>query len=130
MDMDVLKKKISTYKGPGGRVRITSDDLLMEILKAWEEWTGPAKGFYSSLGVSSKGFASVIGKAKKLKREGRFPVEEFTEVKLEGSDAEPSKSPSFCKDPIVLKWDKKRIIRFSRVDQLIEFLDKSESKAS
>ncbi len=39
MDLEVLKKKISTFKGDGGRVSITSDEFLMEILLAWDQWT-------------------------------------------------------------------------------------------
>lgn len=38
------KKKISTFRGDGGKVRNVSDELLVEILSAWENWTGPAKG--------------------------------------------------------------------------------------
>jgi hypothetical protein len=37
VDLEVLKKKISTFRGEGGRVRIMSEDLLMEILLAWEQ---------------------------------------------------------------------------------------------
>lgn len=36
MDLEILKKKISTYRGEGGRVQNVSDDLLGEILFAWE----------------------------------------------------------------------------------------------
>jgi hypothetical protein len=32
VDLEVLKKKISAYKGEGGRIRMTSDELLIEIL--------------------------------------------------------------------------------------------------
>jgi hypothetical protein len=117
--MEVLKKKISTFRGEGGRVRITSDELLMEILLAWEEWTGPANGFYSSIGVSQRGMASIIGKAKKLKRDGHFPVEEFKEIKVvEGG---PGSSP--CSG-IEIAWDNGRLIRFTEVDQLVDFLKK------
>jgi hypothetical protein len=82
MDIEVLKKKISTFRGEGGRVRITDDALLMEILMAWEQWKGPIKKFYQAIGISHAGMASIMGKAKKLRREGHFPVEEFKEVKL------------------------------------------------
>jgi hypothetical protein len=92
-----FKEKDQYVQGPGGRVRITSDDLLMEILKAWEEWTGPAKGFYSSLGVSSKGFASVIGKAKKLKREGRFQSRSSLRSSLRAPTLSPQKAHHFVK---------------------------------
>ncbi|MGZ3798146.1 MAG: hypothetical protein ACXVB1_17370, partial [Pseudobdellovibrionaceae bacterium] len=66
MDLEVLKKKISTFKGEGGRVKITDDSLLMEILSSWEQWTGPMKEFYRAIGVSQTGMASIIGRAKKL----------------------------------------------------------------
>ena len=49
MDLDVLKKKVSAFRGEGGKTRITSDDLLMEILSAWERWTGPVSGFYKGI---------------------------------------------------------------------------------
>lgn len=44
VDLEILKKKISTFRGDGGRVRITDESLLMEILSAWEQWTGPCSG--------------------------------------------------------------------------------------
>lgn len=70
MDLEVLKKKSSTYKGEGGRIRITSDELLIEILLAWEQWTGKSQGFYSAIGVSQTEMASIIGRAKKTSSRG------------------------------------------------------------
>jgi hypothetical protein len=120
MDMEVLKKKISTFRGEGGRVRITSDELLMEILSAWEQWTGAASGFYTSIGVSQRGMASIIGKAKKLRREGHFPVEEFKELKI----AEGGSVGNFPCNGIEVAWENGKLIRFSEVDQLVDFLKK------
>ena len=128
MDMEVLKKKISTYRGPGGRVRITSEDLLLEILIAWENWTGPSSGFYSAMGVSQKGFASIIGRAKKLKRDGHFPDEAFKEVKVMNPSEATTEAEGDCRSPITMKWERGRIIRFSQVGQLVEFLNIMESK--
>ncbi len=119
MDLEVLRKKISTFRGEGGRVRITDDGLLMEILSAWEQWTGPASGFYTAIGVSQKGISSIIGKAKKLRREGRFPADDFKEIKV--VDATGSLPP--CAG-IELAWDQHRLIRFLNVDQLVDFLKK------
>ena len=120
MDMDVLKKRISTFRGEGGRVRITDEGLLMEILTAWEQWTGPAKSFYPAIGVSQTGMASIIGKAKKLRREGHITAEEFKEVKLSGTEL-GSAGP--CSG-IEIAWDNGKLIRFQQVDQLVEFLKK------
>lgn len=119
MDLEVLKKKISSFRTDSGRVRSVSDDLLMEILSAWEQWTGPAAGFSKTLGVSLKGMSSIIGKAKKLKRDGHFPAEEFKEIKI-------ADSASFSGGPcgIEIAWESGKLIRFQQVDQLVEFLKK------
>jgi len=119
MDLEILKKKISTYKGEGGRVRNVSDDLLGEILFAWENWTGPLKEFYSGIGVSQTGMASMLGRAKKLKREGHFGDGDFKEIRLEGSSA-----PIGTGCGIEVVWDAGKVIRFSQVEQLVDFLKK------
>ena len=120
MELEVLKKKISTFRGDGGRVRITDSGLLMEILLAWEQWKGPSKEFYKEIGVSQTGMASIIGRAKKLRREGHFPAEEFKEIKVESA----AMGGSPCSG-IELSWTEGRIIRFPQVDQLLEFLKKA-----
>lgn len=118
VDLEVLKKKISTFRGDGGRVRITDDGLLMEILFSWEQWTGPADGFYKAIGVSQNGMASIIGRAKKLRREG-FPVQDFKEIKV----AESAISNGPCQG-IEIVWDNGKLIRFQQVELLIDFLKK------
>jgi hypothetical protein len=123
MDIEVLKKKISTYKSSSGRVGKLSDDLLYEVLTAWENWSGSRLSFYSAIGVSQKGFASILGKAKKLKREGHFPADEFKEVQIDGVVSAPTSSPN---GSIVLRYDKKSVIKFPCVDPLIEFLKKAQ----
>jgi len=123
MDLEIVKKKISTFRGEGGRVRITDDSLLMEILLAWEQWKGPVKEFYRAIGVSQTGMASIIGRAKKLRREGHFPAEEFKEIKVQGTDGVALVGGP-CQG-IELSWEHGKVIRFSQVDQLIEFLKKA-----
>ena len=121
MELEVLRKKVSSFRTDGGKVRNVSDELLMEILMSWEQWTGPASGFYKALGVSRNGIASIIGKAKKLKREG-FAYEEFKEIKV--AETIPM---SGSVDPCVgieITWEKDKLIRFQQVDQLIDFLKK------
>jgi hypothetical protein len=121
MDLEILNKKVSSYRDNGGRVRKVSDELLLEILDAWEQWSGPAKGFYTALGVSAKGISSIIGKAKKLKREG-FPTEGFKEIQIDGAGS--SAGPAVPCTAVELYWDRGKVIRFPQVDQLVEFLKK------
>lgn len=116
--MEVLKKKISTYRTEGGHLTKVSDELTLEILHAWEQWTGPSKGFYAAIGVNQRKLAKIIGKGKKLKREGHFPVEEFKEIKVSESGA-----ASPCQG-IELVWDTGKLIRFQQVEFLIDFLKK------
>jgi hypothetical protein len=123
MDLTVLKKKLSSYKTNGGYVKNVNSDLLMEILSAWESWTGPAKGFYAELGTNTKSGGRMIGEAKKLKREG-FPTDSFKEVKVQES---PSNSISLMAGPcqgIEILWDNGKLIRFPQVESLIDFLKK------
>ena len=120
MDLEILKKKLSSFRGDGGRIRGVSDELLLEVLSAWENWTGSAKEFYKSIGSSQKGIASMIGKAKRLKREGHSMP--FQEVQIEGITNADSPAPVICDIEV---QDKNKIIRFRKVDLLIEYLKKA-----
>lgn len=119
VDLGVLKKKISSYRTEGGHLTKVTDELAMEILCAWEQWAGPAKGFYSAVGVNQHKLAVILGKAKKLRRDGHFPIEEFKEIKVaDGSCGLPP-----C-GGIEIAWDNGKLIRFTEVDQLVDFLKK------
>ncbi|MBK8203419.1 MAG: hypothetical protein IPK68_14185 [Bdellovibrionales bacterium] len=88
MDLVVLKKKLSTFRSEKGKLMNVSDELLYELLVAWEGWTGPASGFYSAIGADHRKMAKLIGRAKRLKREGVFPSEEFKEIKISDAPTE------------------------------------------
>ena len=120
MELEILKKKLSTFKGQAGRVRNVSDELLLEVLSAWETWTGNSKSFYTGIGISSKGMASMIGKAKRLKRDGHSLP--FQEVTIEGITNTDSPSQVICDIEV---QDKNKIIRFRKVDHLVEYLKKA-----
>jgi hypothetical protein len=120
MDLEVLKKKISSYRTEGGHLTKVPDELVMEILVCWEEWTGTKTGFYSTIGVNQRKLAAILGKAKRLRREGHFPVEEFKEIKVAGQSG--SELPP-CSG-IELVWDAGKLIRFTEVGQLVDFLKK------
>ena len=124
MELEILKKKLSSYRSDGGQLRKVSDELLLELLDSWEQWTGSAREFARALGMNRNAIPKLIGKGKKLKREG-FPTGDFKEIKIEGSSslAEPA-GVAPCSG-IELSWTEGRIIRFPQVDQLLEFLKKT-----
>lgn len=123
MDLTVLAKKISSYRSPKGQVRNLPNELLAEILNSWEQWTGTALGFYSAIGVNQKKMASIMGKAKQLKRDGAFDGLNFTEVVLDQESGQVMELPP-CSG-VELVWEGGRIIRFSRVEILLDFLKKA-----
>lgn len=120
MDLEILKKKLSTFKGEGGRTRNVSDDLLLEILSAWELWTGTRESFYKGLGRTYRSMASLISKAKKLKREGH--VLPFKEIAIDGITNTDNPSSVPCDIELC---EQNKIIRFRKVDLLIEYLKKA-----
>lgn len=120
MDLTVLRKKISSYKTSTGKVTRVPDELIMEILHSWEEWKGPARGFYTEIGVSHNKMASIIGRGKKLKRDGVFPESDFKEVQLDNAGSFPSSSCG-----IELIWDNNKVIRFATSELLLDFLKKA-----
>ena len=125
MDLTILAKKISSYRTPKGQIRSLPDELLGEILERWEQWTGSANGFYKAIGTNHHKMASMMGKAKKLKREGVFDGLPFTEVIVEDKAMLSSDSAitlSGC--GIELVWNN-NIIRFGSSDLLVDFLKKA-----
>lgn len=122
MDLGILKKKISTFRSEKGLLRNVSDELLIEILAAWENWSGPASGFYSGIGVDHRKMASLMGRAKRLKREG-FGVSDFKEIKLEPASGQIVEFGPCSGVEVV--WRGGQVLRFSGVDMLIDFLKKA-----
>lgn len=122
MDLSVLKKKISSYRTSNGKVSKVPDELAIEVLLAWEQWTGPALGFYQAIGVSHTKMATLLGRAKKLKRDG-FGVSEFKELKIEQETGQVRELPPCSGVEIV--WKDGQLIRFHHLDLLMEFLKKA-----
>lgn len=123
MDLTVLSKKISSYRTPKGRITNLPNELLAEILHAWEQWSGAPSAFYKLLGVDFRKMGSMMGKAKQLKRDGAFDGLQFTEITLDQESGQVMElSP--CSG-VELVWEGGRIIRFSRVDMLLDFLKKA-----
>lgn len=124
MDLTVLTKKISSYRTPKGQIRNLPNELLAEILHAWEQWTGPAAAFYKQLGVDFRKMGSLMGKAKQLKRDGAFDGLNFMEVVVEDSESKVySRGVEGC--GIELVWDNNKVIRFGTPELLMDFLKKA-----
>jgi hypothetical protein len=123
MDLTVLSRKISSYRTPKGRITKLPDELLGEILHAWEQWSGSPAGFYKQLGVDFRKMGSMMGRAKQLKRDGAFDGLNFTEVVVEENNIQ-STSLVGCSE-IELVWDNNKIIRFKSPELLVEFLKKA-----
>jgi hypothetical protein len=96
-----------------------SEELLVDILRAWETWPGTSKEFYQSLGTSKTQMAVLMGKAKKARREGHYPAEEFKEIQVAGAG-----SGLYGMEVL---WEGGRVIRFSKVVDLVEFLRGAKS---
>jgi hypothetical protein len=124
MDVTVLKKKLSTYLSPKGQLRGLNDDMLFEVITAWENWSGTSVEFYRALDFSKSQLAGVIGKAKRLKREGRFGTGEFKQIVVEPVAVNTAIDQPMCAG-VELVWSNGRIIRFAQVDTLLDFLKKS-----
>ena len=124
MEMIVLKKKLSTFKTAKGSLTRVSDEVLFDVLCAWEQWTGPSKGFYKAIDVTAPQMGTLIGKAKKLKREGHFPEELFTELKIASDDSDNYPNSKDGNAPIEIHWEQGKIISFYKVDHLVDFLKK------
>jgi hypothetical protein len=124
MDLTVLSRKISSYRTPKGRITKLPNELLGEILHAWEQWAGTPAGFYKQLGVDFRKMGSMMGKAKQLKRDGAFDGLNFTEVVIEDVATPKAASIVGCSE-IELVWDNNKVIRFKTPELLVEFLKKA-----
>ena len=116
----MLKRKLSTYVSDRGRLLNVPEELLLEIVNAWEGWTGTA------ILDSQHQMASLLGKAKRLKREGYYGTESFKEV----APPPPSISRVVISrihqcQCIELETSKGQVIRFPAVEMLMEFLEKA-----
>lgn len=124
MDNVTLKRKLSSYTSDKGYLKNVSEEILHELLLAWENWTGTSKEFYASLGYTHTQMASLIGKAKKYKREGYFVESDFKQVKIAPELPNEITLNSTCSAAEIVMSDGK-IIRFTQIDYLLDFLKKS-----
>ena len=121
MENSILKRRLNTFKSEKGRLKRVSDEVVIEVLRAWENWTGSAVDLRRDLGLSKMQLCTMIQKAKRLVKSGIVTESEFKEIKVGASG-----SVGFSGGPcgIEIAWDQGKVIRFAQVEQLVDFLKK------
>lgn len=122
MDNNVLRKRINTFKSSKGVIKNMSNEVIIDVLRTWEQWPGTAADLYRDLGIKKGQMSSIIKRAKKLVNSGMVAESEFKEIELE--EAAIVQLPSSgC--GIELVWDNNKVIRFGTPDLLMDFLKKA-----
>lgn len=120
MENSVLKKRLNTFKSGKGTLKDVGTDVVMDVLRAWENWPGKASELYRELGISKMQMVTMIQKAKRLVKSGVVPDSDFKEIKVESAQGF---SGGPCQG-IEIAWDNGKLIRFAEVSQLVDFLKK------
>lgn len=120
MDNAVLRKKLNTYKSAKGVLKGISNEVIIEVLQAWQNWPGTTADLYRDLELSKGQMSALIRQGKKLVKNGVIVESEFKEIKMES----PESAVLNCSSGISLNWSEGKVIQFSQVDQLVDFLTK------
>jgi len=124
MEITVLRKKLQTFKSSEGRLKRVSDDVIMELLRSWEQWPGSTTELYRELDLSKMQMVTLLKKGKKLVKNGVVVESEFHELSESiGASSGPTKERR-CGELITVDWESGRRIGFRQVDDLVEFLKK------
>lgn len=120
MDNAILKKRLNTYKSSKGTLKDVSNEVVLEVLRAWENWPGTGADLYRELGLSKMQMVTMIQKAKRLVKSGAVMESEFKEIAVAGGVSQGGP----CQG-IEVQWAEGKIIRFPAIDPLLEFLKKA-----
>jgi len=126
MDNAILKKRLNTYRTTKtGQLRDVADDVVIEVLRSWESWGGSSKEFYQGLGLKAHQLSFLIKKGKSLIKSGAVTESEFREIKMDvTAGGSPAAGAVPCQG-IELVWDGGKLIRFVRVDELLDFIKRA-----
>jgi hypothetical protein len=123
MDNAILRKRLNTFKaGKSGRLQDISDEVILAVHRAWENWPGTTADFCRELGVSVTQIGVIVQKGKRLIKSGVVTESEFQELAPQALAGRDSGLP--CQ-AIEISWSEGRVIRFPRVDDLLDFLKKA-----
>jgi hypothetical protein len=123
METTVLKKRLNTFKSAKGKLTNVSDEVVLELLRTWEQWPGTSSELYRELGLSKMQMVILLKKGKHLVKSGAVVDSGFKEVSLAQSAGLFSNTSSQCA-AIELSCTDGKLIRFQRVDELVDFLKK------
>lgn len=122
METAIIRKRLNTFKSSKGTLRDVSNEVVMEVLRGWEEWPGKANKYYREIGLSKMQLVTMIQKAKRLVKSGAVTESDFKEI---GLAAGGSLSSGFDGVGMEIRLEGNRSIRFSQVDHLVDFLKKT-----
>ena len=123
MDNAILKKRLNTFRaGKSGRLQDISDEVMLAVHRAWENWPGTTADFCREVGVKPTQMNVIIKSGKKLVKSGVVTESEFHELAVPGGVGQSDTAPCSA---IELSWSEGRVIRFPRVDDLLDFLKKA-----
>ena len=120
MDFETLRKKLDAYKTTGGSYKNIKSDLLVELLRVWEEHKGPSTILAKQLGMKAGQLARQIREARKAAALGEVIDPAFQAIQIQ-SPVESTPPGS----EIVLSWGGDKVVRFPSVDLLVDFLRKA-----
>jgi hypothetical protein len=125
--MLILKKKIDGYRDSAGSIKSVPPELLLELRQTWEHYIGSPDQFRSELGVRAGTLRNLLKESKKL----NHVIASVGAVGLAIEGGSPEQQPNSegngaSGHTLELTFDHgSKVIRFSSVDLLIEFMRKS-----
>lgn len=119
MEFAVLKKKLTSFRSKDGKLKKVPGELLIAVLRTWEAYTGSRTAFGKEVGLRQSQLGPLIHRARLYAKSSVRGAEDFTEIQS------PAESPPTSADgKIELNWAEGKVIRFSRTDELVDFLKK------
>lgn len=118
MENGVIRKRLNTYKSEGGRLSKVDDEVVLEVLRAWENWQGSTADLYRELGLSKMQLLIMLKKGKELVKNGVGSGGSFKEISISAAPI-GSAGAGYA---IEVSMEHGRLVRFKEVSQLVEFL--------
>lgn len=119
MECEVMKKKLDAYRKSNGQFRQVQGDLLVELLRMWESWTGESGDLAKKLGMRGKQLGCLIREGRKVATSTQSVDPAFHAMGVQDVACDESVVRG-----IEVTWTDK-VIRFPTVETLIDFIKKA-----